>query len=152
LFRSTCTVGLNCCGNSIYYAVYRNPDLLGCYEPPIPGTQLLGTATYPVACFSTVFPQTVATTRSYVLPNPVAVYVPTATPARQHSWVLSGYPQYTYIGCYNVGSLTIKNATNTTTMTPLLCAAYCNTGNAGAATTFFSLNMAQIYTGIENTA
>jgi hypothetical protein len=144
LNRGTCTVGINCCGNSIYYSVYRNPELLGCYEPPIPGTQIAA-ATYPVACFSTVAcSNTVATSKVYSLPNPVSMtFTPTATPPRQHYWTLPGYSNYNYLGCHGNTTLKSINATTTSFMTPLLCAAICETaGTGGTPTTYFSVNMA----------
>ena len=139
--RSTCTVGSDCCGRSIYYAVYRNPNLLGCYEPPIPGTSLIGTATYPVACFSTVYTQTIQPTKVFVNPNPTGVFNPWSTPPRQYDWTIStSGSSFEYLGCYSADTLITVAGTNLTvsnpqSMTPILCAAHCS------VYPFFSVNV-----------
>lgn len=132
----TCTVGSNCCGSSVYYSVYRNPNLVGCYEPAIPGTQLAGTATYPVACFSTVYTQTIVPTRIYVLANPSGTYYPTNTAPGQYDWSLSvyGMPQYEYLGCYKPSTFTVVKSVANSTITPQVCGAYC------AGYTFFAIS------------
>lgn len=99
-------MGQNCCGNSIYYAVYRNPDFLGCYEPPIPGPKLPGIATYPVACFSTPYAQTNPTSRNTAFSyNPqyqtiLHPFTMTNIPG-SYPWATTAYPQYNYLGCYS---------------------------------------------------
>jgi hypothetical protein len=122
--RNTCTLGSNCCGNSIYYAVYRNPNLLGCYEPPIPGTSLIGTATYPVACFSTVYSQTITPTRIYNNPDPSGVYTPTATAPRQYDWTINTFE---YLGCYAPGTMNVVGTPSVVnTNNPKGCASQCS--------------------------
>lgn len=124
----SCTVGSNCCGNSVYYAVYRNPNLVSCYEPAIPGTQLAGTATYPVACFSTVYSQTITPTRVYVVPNPSGIASPTSTSPGQYEWSMSnfGLPQFEYLGCYSPGTINVAKSVANNSMMPSMCASYCS--------------------------
>lgn len=104
--------------------MYRNPNLLGCYEPPIPGTSLIGTATYPVACFSTVYSQTITPTRIYNNPDPSGVYTPTATAPRQYDWTINAFE---YLGCYAPGTMNVIGTPSVVaTNNPKGCASQCS--------------------------
>lgn len=148
-----CTFGTNCCGQNIplseyYVAVYRNPNYLGCYEPPIPGTQIAvaqtATAysvqqTYPNACFQTVAPVTV-TTNKVSLTSTGAIVVTTMPPAVL--WGNKTYPQYEYLGCYlplsipgfGTGITTTSFAAGVGSVTD--CMTFCNAAGSPYMATF----------------
>ncbi|KUJ23722.1 uncharacterized protein LY89DRAFT_726786 [Mollisia scopiformis] len=116
----------------IWFAFYRNPNYLGCYEPPIlgitpPPVENIYSSAY---CFPSNYPPG---TTSKTLPSFTsgAITVNTQIPAAQ-VWVSPQYPQYTYLGCYGNGSifLDFTNMTQTPTDTTMLrvedCMQYCS--------------------------
>jgi len=102
-------VGTNCCGDvtqgSSIYAVYRNPDFTGCYEPPVPGTSIAGNGNYPVACYSTW--STSSVTRIAPATNTVSgeVVIHTKPPGAPYGGV-TGFTQYELLGCWPSTALT----------------------------------------------
>ncbi|XMA19154.1 hypothetical protein WAI453_011945 [Rhynchosporium graminicola] len=131
-----CTTGstADCCGHGLFYfTVYRHPRLLGCYEPPIPGSSIAGN--YPVQCGPT---PPIATLRpTFVVvgvstsANPLSV-IPKPTPGL----VFNG-GDYNYLGCYAANTLPslIGNVYNMPSNSGLqACMNYCKTANNGTAT------------------
>lgn len=136
----SCTLGQNCCGSGTTYAYYRNPNFLGCYEPPIPGTRI-GSATYPAACFTSVQTHTISTMRSLSTGTSTVGYPVIATTPNSHPWGFPAYPQYNYMGCFSNATLQppiIANATSGGTYSMHVaedCMAFC----AAAGTTYAAM-------------
>jgi hypothetical protein len=112
LYRSQCSMGFDCCGyGANRMAVYRNPDLLGCYEPPMPGPTNDGESLYPQPCRATYTCPVKAVTRSPWAgvssgTGTTALMNIVATAAPQAVFGNASHPNYVYIGCYTPGSLT----------------------------------------------
>lgn len=120
-----------------YYAVYRNPDLTGCYTPPIPGTSVAGI--YPVACFQTPYVVSSTVTRIATTNTWTGGNIVTTLPAYP-LWYgngVTGRDRYQLLGCFvkesinTAGNLiTANTGTNASTMTNDLCMDFGVTANA----------------------
>ncbi|KAF8852351.1 hypothetical protein BDZ45DRAFT_749752 [Acephala macrosclerotiorum] len=161
-----CTFGTNCCGHSTaseyYAAVYRNPNYLGCYEPPYPGTQIAAVATngatqyqqtYPNACFQTVVSGT-STATSRGSATSTGILIITTTPP-QLIWNTPTYPQYEYLGCYLSQSIPqgpgVYQTAITFSGTFTDCMVFCSTAGPSSSSTAFMATFIQksISTGTE---
>ncbi|KAH7311947.1 hypothetical protein BKA65DRAFT_574667 [Rhexocercosporidium sp. MPI-PUGE-AT-0058] len=132
-----CGVLSDCCGSALNFAVYRNDGLLGCYEPPIPGSSLAGSGTYPVQCGPTTaiyFSRTSVVGTTTLSNNPLA----TARASPGLSYV-GGF--YNWLGCYPANYLTSVIATlNIPNGSGLAeCMVFCSTASGGGPATWVSV-------------
>ncbi|KAG4438981.1 hypothetical protein IFR05_005553 [Cadophora sp. M221] len=132
-----CGAGASCCGSGLYFAVYRNDQLLGCYEPPIPGSSLVGSGTYPVQCGSSTairLSRTSVIGKTTLSNNPIA----TARASTGLSFV-GGF--YNWLGCcpanYLTGVIATLNIPNGQGLSE--CMVFCSTSSSGGPSTWVSV-------------
>lgn len=131
-------------------AVYRNPDYLGCYEPPMPGVQVVavGSAsgyqqTYPGTCFQTVAAVTATTSRGSAT-STGAIIVTTSPP--KVLWGSATYPQFEYLGCFLPLSIPLTGTGIYTTLTTTAgtvtdCMLFCGTAGGAGGTTYMATSL-----------
>jgi hypothetical protein len=157
-------MGFDCCGvrasGAEFYTVWRNPEFLGCYEPPPLGQGVATGNSFLQGCFSTNKCPTQAVTYSPWTPAgtlalgtngySTQVISTVATSAPQAVFGNASHPTYQYIGCYSAGSIgsiffngdmgTVPGFTQYQGGNEYGCQEICSVANGGAPTLYAAVS------------
>lgn len=157
--------GKGCCGNSpsghAYWTIYLNPNLLGCYNPHIPGAGAGVSYTAPyanmtlgaalmgyVAPATTGHTATTATGYPFTINNTAAPLAISTNPPSA-PWNVTANTSYSLLGCYSVsassvllnGIKTSEAAATPSVMNVDVCYAYCSAQAVASSTTYLYFSL-----------